>query len=69
MMFSTNTIIVTCRSHWDETSSSVAESITEDNEFKNLQAIIVVDDNIGCVENQIAEDQNCFRPSFPYPPV
>ena len=68
-IFSTNTIIVTCRSHWKEMSSKDAKSITGDNTFKNLQAIIVVDDNIGCVENQIAEDQNCYRPSLPYPLV
>ena len=50
-------------------SSKDAKSITGDNTFKNLQAIIVVDDNIGCVENKVAEDQNCYRPSLPYPLV
>ena len=88
-MFSTNTIIVTCRSRWNEMSSKIAKSITEDNQtnynktnnqnkattednqFKNLQAIIVVDDNIGCVDYQLpnAEKQNCYRPSLPYPLV
>lgn len=64
---SSNGIVITCRSQWDATSNTIAEKIANGNAYyKNLQAIIVVDDNVGCVDNK---DQNCFRPSFPYPSV
>ena len=64
---SLNRIIITCRSQWDTSSNAIAEKVANDNSYyKNLQAILVVDDNVGCVDNK---DQNCFRPSFPYPSV
>ena len=59
---SSNVIAVTCRSEWDRMSQKIAE----DYRNKKLQAIIVVDDNIGCDDDKF---KNCFRPSFPYPKV
>ena len=59
---SSNVIAVTCRSEWDRMSQKIAEDFRN----KKLQAIIVVDDNIGCADDKF---KNCFRPSFPYPKV
>ena len=53
----------------EQNGTILAKSITGDKTFKNLQAIIVVDDNIGCVENKIVDKQTCYRPSLPYPGV
>ena len=57
-------IAIACRSQWKVASQQIADYGNLDSE--DLQAIIVVDDNIGCDDDKF---KNCFRPSFPYPKV